>query len=560
MITVVAITLLSILILSSMIHHESESMHDKYGLGKNDILNQRFESPTKPRKQTFGMCTIRKGVAPNHPIQSTFTASYPGSGAKMTWKLIEAMTGLITGDDFGLNGQENVVSIKTHYPSSEGTLFDGADNIPRAILLIRNPLHSIPSYFNFLYEYENNLPGHSTKAPLEEWVKWRNANLDRQIQVWRRHTEYWMDTYDKSNRLVTSYEGMTSDDLGAVEAMKIAEFLNRSEGVNLVPPEDVPCVWHTVVKYKKRRRLQEKEKVLRKETYIYYPNTKRGLTQEDEKSPDDSSTIKEVQGYSPPYYSHIQVEEQALSKQQNEKEVPHYVAPYTSQNEENVPNDQQTTSEVPAYEAPSYYQMSKNNEDSKNEGPHVLHHSNDQERIPYDPKKKMFAPNYAATHDPQNESGKPNISDDSEEKEKTSQDPQDKEKTIEKPSYNMKKDEETVVETPSYYTKQDKVTAVDKPSYYTKQVKETKIETPLHITQDRMKSLDDPQSKRGGPKYIAPYNPRQLRDLINMLTELLERYRDDKDLAPILVSYIDEAARRSRGPSEDEHTVVVIET
>lgn len=272
----------------------------------------------------YGTCQIRRGIVPNFPIQSTFTASYPGSGAKMTWKLIEAMTGLVTGDDFNLNGQKNVVSIKTHYPSNEGRLMDGAENVPRAILLIRNPLHSIPSYFNFLYEYKNNLPGHSTKAPLEEWIKWRNDNFDRQVQVWRRHAEYWMDNYDKLHRLVISYERMISDDLGASEAVKIAEFLNRSDGVSTVPPEEVPCVWNTVIKYKNRRRLQL-----------------------------------------------------------------------------------------------------------------------------------------------------------------------------------------------------------------------------------------DPQSKRGGPNYTAPYTPRHLQDLIHVLTQLLEKYRDDKDLAPILVSYIEEAAKRSRGPPEDENTVVI---
>ena len=100
--------------------------------------------------------------------------AYPGSGAKMTWQLIEAMTGIVTGDDFNLNGHKNIVSIKTYYPSNEGRPMEGADDILRAILLIRNPLHSIPSYFNFLYEYQNNLPGHSTKAPLEEWVKVRS--------------------------------------------------------------------------------------------------------------------------------------------------------------------------------------------------------------------------------------------------------------------------------------------------------------------------------------------------------------------------------------------------
>lgn len=155
----------------------------------------------------------------------------------------------MTGDDFQLNGQKNIVSIKTHYPSNEGRPLTGAESIPRAILLIRNPLYSIPSYYNFLYEYQNGLAGHSVRAPLEEWIKWRNDNFDRQMQVWRRHTEYWMDTYQAANRLILPYEKLTDDDIGADMAIALAEFLNRSDGVNSRPSNEIPCIWHSIVKY-----------------------------------------------------------------------------------------------------------------------------------------------------------------------------------------------------------------------------------------------------------------------------------------------------------------------
>mmetsp|Transcript_11785 Transcript_11785/g.17897 ORF Transcript_11785/g.17897 Transcript_11785/m.17897 type:complete len:329 (+) Transcript_11785:251-1237(+) len=319
-------------------HVRSSVMRDDVKAATYDeIRSQRYEKRPPAAERDYGSCEIRQGRVPDHPVQSTFTASYPGSGAKMTWKLIEALTGIVTGDDHQLNGHANIVSIKTHYPSSEGKPIPGAENVPRAMLLIRNPLHSIPSYFNFIYEYQNNLPGHSTKAPLEEWIKWRNGNFDRQLQVWRRHAEYWMDTYDKLHRIVIKYENLIDDENGPSEAAKIAEFLNRSDGVSTITPQEVPCVWHGVIKYKKRRRLEE-----------------------------------------------------------------------------------------------------------------------------------------VATNS-------------------------------------------TEVATKS----------------------------------------DEIQSKRGGPKYTAPYNPTQLKDLIQVLTQLLERYRDDKDLAPILVSYIDEAARRSNGENEDENTLVI---
>ncbi len=133
------------------------------------------------------------------------------------------------------------------------------------MLLIRNPLYSIPSYFNFLYEYKNGLPGHSTRAPLHEWIVWRDANFDNQLEVWRRHAEYWMDTYSRGpNRLIIQYERLISDDYGPDMAIQIGQFLNRSDGVKSKHLNEIPCIWHTIVKYKEhqkqnnvRRRLEE---------------------------------------------------------------------------------------------------------------------------------------------------------------------------------------------------------------------------------------------------------------------------------------------------------------
>jgi len=87
------------------------AMTYSYG-GKNDNIQQQemvtekksfvpvASTSTKDTKKEktkirdYGTCTIPPAQIPDHPIQSTFTASYPGSGAKMTWKLIEGMTGL----------------------------------------------------------------------------------------------------------------------------------------------------------------------------------------------------------------------------------------------------------------------------------------------------------------------------------------------------------------------------------------------------------------------------------------------------------------------------------
>jgi hypothetical protein len=73
---------------------------------------------------------------------------------------------------------------------------------------------------------------------------------------------------------------------------------------------------------------------------------------------------------------------------------------------------------------------------------------------------------------------------------------------------------------------------------------------------DAPQQVEDQQSKRGGPKYIAPYNHNELKGMMNVLTNLLEKYRKDEAINSVLVSYIDEVARRAEGPPEDENTKV----
>ena len=52
-----------------------------------------------------GDCVIKPALKPTRPLAPTFTASYPGSGAKMTWNLVQALTGIVTGDEHRHNEQ-----------------------------------------------------------------------------------------------------------------------------------------------------------------------------------------------------------------------------------------------------------------------------------------------------------------------------------------------------------------------------------------------------------------------------------------------------------------------
>ena len=207
-----------------------------------------------------GGCEIKRPANPPHSVQPTWAASYPGSGAKLSWNLITALSGLPTTDDRRINGLDwhKVISVKTHYPTRRTVDVSSIDKIhfPRALLILRHPKDAIPSYHNHLYEKQNGIAEHSTRAPLDDWIQWRDDNFFEQMEEWARHTEYWLDAYPngglEGDRLVVTYEGITDDLFGPTHAHALARFLDKSEGVDTVELDEgkVACVWRRIVKYK----------------------------------------------------------------------------------------------------------------------------------------------------------------------------------------------------------------------------------------------------------------------------------------------------------------------
>lgn len=196
-----------------------------------------------------GGCEITWPTKPPSDIEITYAASYPGCGARMTWNLVEALTGLETGDDWNNNGRgSNVVTVKTHYPQSNGILVEFDEQIKRVFIVIRNPMKSIPSFFNHIYEMRNHLPVHSERAPLAEWTKWRDAYLDIEVAEYKKFIIYWMDRYIPENRLLLTYEGLTDDLIGPEVTKTLNNFLGKAMGVTPIESESVSCIWKAVVK------------------------------------------------------------------------------------------------------------------------------------------------------------------------------------------------------------------------------------------------------------------------------------------------------------------------
>jgi len=207
-----------------------------------------------------GGCVVTYPHLSPTPIKPTWQASFPGSGARMTFNLIQALTGIRTSDDYNSHnfGFENVVAVKTHYPvKSSRHNFPNLDPLfDRAIVILRNPMNAIPSYFNLLYEHEHHLPNHSTRGPNSEWIKYSKDaghGLPYQLPKFEEFIEYWMERYldRESQILLLSYEDLTDDIYGANVAAQINNFLAEQDGVDPIEAEAVPCVWDTIVNYNK---------------------------------------------------------------------------------------------------------------------------------------------------------------------------------------------------------------------------------------------------------------------------------------------------------------------
>lgn len=204
-------------------------------------------------------------VPPDMTILASWQASYPGSGADMTGALISGLTGLGFEYISDLERLSHVndpgdrtVSVKSHYPRlltfPPGDAFHPHHYLDSVILVIRHPMNALPSFHNFEYERDNNIVSHSLRAPLEEWMLWRDENFEYELQAWVDHTAYWLDRYSfpgaGGDRFISVYEGVTDNVEGVKHAQALAEFLDSLDD-NIQPavdPDVVACIWYKFIK------------------------------------------------------------------------------------------------------------------------------------------------------------------------------------------------------------------------------------------------------------------------------------------------------------------------
>ena len=134
-------------------------------------------------------------------------ASYPRSGNSLVRRLLESVTGIVTGSDTkpgrgmaellrdsGLIGEgetkkEKVWVVKTHFPERVGWQ---RFKVQRAILLVRHPINAIKSYFHMQLTatHHLSLDPSEFKHLSKEW----NNHIEMETMIWKEFHKYWLTT------------------------------------------------------------------------------------------------------------------------------------------------------------------------------------------------------------------------------------------------------------------------------------------------------------------------------------------------------------------------------
>eukprot|EP00548_Thalassiothrix_antarctica_P020457 CAMPEP_0194194038 /NCGR_PEP_ID=MMETSP0154-20130528/75362_1 /TAXON_ID=1049557 /ORGANISM="Thalassiothrix antarctica, Strain L6-D1" /LENGTH=475 /DNA_ID=CAMNT_0038918427 /DNA_START=680 /DNA_END=2107 /DNA_ORIENTATION=+ len=136
----------------------------------------------------------------------TLFVGYPASGMRVTWQQTEGLTGMQVRDDFFELQYPKIGLVKTQYPHYEGIWSYGSD-LDQTVLLIRNPRWAIPSYHTLINEigyahswevaYEELDNVFTRRAPMSDWINWRDYRLWEEIILWGNYIDFYMSDGEK---------------------------------------------------------------------------------------------------------------------------------------------------------------------------------------------------------------------------------------------------------------------------------------------------------------------------------------------------------------------------
>lgn len=153
-------------------------------------------------------------------MEKVILCSYPWSGNTFIWKIMEEISGTLTGSDCLPKGKLNfdlyeqglwaegkvgreVWMVKSHFPERSGTDMHIAN---KCVLVVRNPLDCLVSFFNMGVTASHNNSIHDDDYELIKDVF--DTYIREEIKVWKEFHSYWCDGHVPIPTYVVRYEDL----------------------------------------------------------------------------------------------------------------------------------------------------------------------------------------------------------------------------------------------------------------------------------------------------------------------------------------------------------------
>lgn len=145
--------------------------------------------------------------------KTIWVPGYPGSGNDLVRTITRHLTGFSSGDIHKNSCGFQTVTCKTHWPmltKYPPVKFGPQPFSSSAIFLIRNPLKAIPSRVNYGYERHRQLGDHTSQAPEDYWLRYRDRKFKRDMAVWKDVVRWWMSSTTFQVRVILQYERLVN--------------------------------------------------------------------------------------------------------------------------------------------------------------------------------------------------------------------------------------------------------------------------------------------------------------------------------------------------------------
>jgi len=215
---------------------------------------------------------------------ATLLVAFPGSGKRLGWRILEGLTGYVTGDDWNHSEEGlNTLTMKSSYPHPEGSWPWMNQTIDQVILMVRNPRSALPSYHTMKYELDFSdgwVKSHMRKnftyterPPVAEWEQWRDEHFSTEIDRWVWYIDFWLNEGLRRNdgfgnpfqdpncarddvncfpKAIIQFEKIVHDNhtVRMEEMELIGDVLDASPSISVIEMEARPCVFDEVMKRK----------------------------------------------------------------------------------------------------------------------------------------------------------------------------------------------------------------------------------------------------------------------------------------------------------------------